>query len=194
MRTRSSHAENAAAIEDLVRVKPVLERMKASQEFVKDGIEAIEDIGAKEAGARTWRVIEAALARVGAGELAALAPFPAYRGLLGVRGYARDVRRALLESVDGVVRFAEDEALRTTRAGIDGVAKLGEQHLPTITERSSRVFMLEAMFRPVAGRGMHRASSLQLSAPGAGLGLALAQRTDLLEPTFFNIVDTQHVL
>jgi mitofusin len=191
-----ARAEHAAAVEDLARVKPVLERMKASRELVEDGIEAIEDTGAKEAGARTRQVIEAALARVGAGELATPAPFPAYPGLLGVWDYARDVRRALLESVDAVVRFAEDEARRTTSAGVDGVAKLGEQHLPAGTERSPRVFMPEAMFRPVAGRRMRRASS-QLSASsagGAGLGLALAQRTDLLETTFFDIFDAQHVL
>jgi mitofusin len=189
--------EHDVARDELARVQPVLEQMHASRDLVEEGIESIEDNGAKKAATWARHAIEDGLARVSQGELADSAmELPAYPGLLKVWDYAKEVRLVMLESVDAVIRACEDEARNITSAGVDAINQLGETHLPAGTERNHRVFMPEAMFRPIAGRRARRMSTS--SAPAAalgttGLGLALARRADLLETTALDIFDAPYV-
>jgi len=182
--------EHDAAKDDLARVKPILDKMKAAREIVENGIENIEEDGTKEVLTHTKSALENALARIGQGELAISGSLPSYPGPLNVFDYARDVRAALLESIDTVVKQVEDDARVTTTTGVNKVNTLGEEHLPAGSEKNRRVFMPEAMFRQLSSKKVRRTSGPVTS----GLGLGLAQRSDLLETTFLDIFDAQYVL
>ena len=191
------------AKEDLLRARPVLEKMQNGREALEDGLEVVEEHGATTTHSKTKQMLSDALERVGHGLLAVEKPLvtmPSYPGLFGLWDYARDVRRALLASLDMAVKLAEDEARLTTTTGVDSISKLGDEHLPEGVERSQRVFMPEAMFslRSRAGKN-NRRKSRRSSLGGAvvaggylGLGIGLAQRTDLLEPTLLDLFDIHH--
>ena len=196
--------QNAQA--DLTQSRPVLEKMKAGRDALDNGLLAIEDEGAMRSTSRTRSIISTALERVGQGKLGVDNPLilmPTYSGILNIWSYARDVRRALLASLDTAVKLAEDEARVTTSSGVDNIKALGEEHLPEGVERSRRVFMPEAMFSTMR-RGTRGAKSRRSSSAGSrdaivagglhGLGIGLAQRPDLLETTFFDLFDVQHQL
>jgi mitofusin 2 len=192
-----AEAELERARGDLELSLPVLERMKQSADVLEEGLDAVEDIGAEAAQSKARNALSKALERVGQGLTAVDAPnvtLPPYPGLLGVFDYARDVRRALLSSIDTAVNFVEDEARTLASAGVAKVAELGEQHLPADVERSKRVFLPQAMFTARrAERSMRRRSSGVASASGGvGLGIGLARRSDMLESTFLDIFDIQH--
>lgn len=190
---------------DLDRARPVLEKMKQGRESLENTLEAAEEQGADKASSRTKTILMNALERVGQGKLGVDKPdivMPTYPGILGIWDYARDVRRVLLGSIDAAVKLAEDEARVVTSAGVQKIKDLGGEHLPEGVERSRRVFMPEAMFRTVrrGGKGFKRRSSSSGSSSAVvaggihGLGIGLAQRTDMLETTFFDLFDVQHQL
>ncbi|EDR13642.1 uncharacterized protein LACBIDRAFT_245630, partial [Laccaria bicolor S238N-H82] len=152
-------AELQRARDDLSQARPVLEKMKEGHDNLEEALEAVEETGAGKAISQTRTVLNKALERVGQGNLGVdkpLIPMPSYPGLLGIWGYVRDVRRALLASLDAAVRLAEDEARQLTSNGVGEIKALGDQHLPEGVERSRRVFMPEAMFSLTrkAGKGM----------------------------------------
>jgi len=188
---------------DLERARPVLEKMRNGRENLEDALESIEDERTTAAGARAKEILNAALDRVGEGQLAlSNSPrvvMPSYPGLLRIWEYVGDVRKALLTSIDLAVKLAEDDARATTTAGVKDVADVGEKHLPADVERSKRVFMPEAMFSPRARPGKSRAVGRRNSgafvAGGLyGLGIGLAQRPEMLEVTFADIVDINHYI
>lgn len=199
-------SEVKAAQEDLAEKKPVLERMKASEEVLNNAIEQVEEDATAKATETTKSYLNQALERVGQGKLGVDAPsftMPSYPGLLGIWEYARDVRRALLASIDDAVRMAEDEARVITKGGVERMKELGEEHLPEGVERNTRVFMPEAMFsvkrRSSRGTKSRRSSGSYghignaIVAGGLhGLGIGLAQRHDLLDTTFFDLFDVNH--
>lgn len=192
-----AESELQRAKEDLDRARPVLEKMKSGREALEDGLEIVEDDGASKAISKTKAVLSEALERVGQGMLGVNVPslsMPTYPGILGVWDYARDVRRALLASLDFAVKLAEDEARVITTVGVEKIKDLGEEHLPEGVERSRRVFMPEAMFsaRTKAGRPKSRRVSSSNGLVVAGLGIGLAQRSDLLETTFLDLFDVHH--
>ena len=192
--------------EDLSQARPVLEKMKTGREVLEDALEAVEESGAGDASSRTKKTLNDALERVGQGQLGvgkSPVPMPSYPGLLGIWDYARDVRRALLASLDAAVALAEDEARVITTKGVHKIKDLGEEHLPEGVERSRRVFMPEAMFSVTrrGGRGIknRRSSSSYSNIGGAivaggmnGLGIGLSQRPDMLDTTFFDLFDVNH--
>lgn len=191
------------AKQDLQRARPILEKMKGGRDTLEDALETVEEDSSKTASSRTKQILTDALDKVGSGLLAVektAVQLPSYPGLLGIWDYARDVRKALLASLDSAVKLAEDEARITTTTGVQKIAQLGEEHLPEGVERSRRVFMPEAMFS--AGKDARRRSRRFSSASAVngavvaggmnGLGIGLAQRADLLEPTFFDLFDVQH--
>jgi mitofusin len=198
-----AQADIDRAKDDLNRAKPVFEKMKNERESLEDALEGIEEDGATTTGNATKAILSAALERVGQGQPGvdqgiSLPPFP---GFLAVWDYARDVRKALLASLDAAVRLAEDEARVTTTAGVKNIGLLGDQHLPEGVERSRRVFMPEAMFsvRPSTKGGLNRLrSSPTASAVVAGgvynLGIGLSQRSDMLETTLLDLFDFNHHL
>ena len=148
---------------------------------------------------RTKELLTDAVERVGQGKLGVDAPsvsLPSYPGFFGIWDYAREVRRALLASLDAAVKLAEDEARVVTTEAVNKIAQLGDKHLPEGVERSKRVFMPEAMFSFRAdkkGNRRSRQGSRAVVAGGIyGLGIGLAQRPDMLETTFFDLFDVQH--
>ncbi|KAH7919469.1 hypothetical protein BV22DRAFT_1022955 [Leucogyrophana mollusca] len=190
------------AKDDLNRVKPVLEKMKSGRDNLEDGLETVEEEGVEKASRRTKEMLSLAVERVGQGLLGvdhSSISMPSYPGLLRVWDYARDVRKALLASLDMAVRMAEDEARDTTSTGVKKIGQLGETHLPEGVERSRRVFMPEAMFaaRPGKKGGVRRRSSTGGAIVAGGihnLGIGLAQRGDMLESSLLDIFDVQHHL
>lgn len=197
-------SELQQARDNLSHARPVLEKMKTSRDILEDALEAVEETGAGQASACTKKILTNALERVGNGQLGVakpLIPMPSYPGILGIWDYARDVRRALLASLDTAVSLSEDEARIITTSGVNKIKDLGEEHLPEGVERSRRVFMPEAMFSTTrrAGKGMKRRSSSYSNIGGAivaggmhGVGIGLAQRPDMLDTTFFDLFDVNH--
>lgn len=200
-----AESELQHAREDLASSRPVLEKMKKGRDVLEDALETNEEVGAGEASSRTKKILNDALEKVGQGQIGVekpLVPMPSYPGLLGIWEYARDVRRALLASLDQAVVLSENEARVVTTAGVNKIKDLGEEHLPEGVERSRRVFMPEAMFSVArrGGKGMKRRSSSSYSNIGGaivaggmhGLGIGLAQRPEMLETTFFDLFDVNH--
>ncbi|KAF8817123.1 transmembrane GTPase fzo1 [Phlegmacium glaucopus] len=199
-------SELQRARDDLSQVRPVLEKMKSGREVLEEALESVEEAGAGQASSRTKVVLNDALERVGQGQLGvekSFTPMPSYPGLLRIFDYARDVRKALLASLDAAVMLAENEARLITTHGVQSIKDLGEEHLPVGVERSRRVFMPEAMFsamrRGAKGVKNRRSSSSHSHIGGAivaggmnGLGIGLAQRSDLMETTFFDLFDVNH--
>ncbi|EPQ54806.1 hypothetical protein GLOTRDRAFT_77565 [Gloeophyllum trabeum ATCC 11539] len=189
-----SELERAKA--DLDRTRPVWEKMKNSREVLEDTLEHVEEEGASKANTTTRQMLSTALDRVGEGLPGVERPMvemPSYPGLLGIWDYAKDVRRALLASLDLAVKLAEDEARVITSAGVKKVSDLGDEHLPEGVERSRRVFIPEAMFSARRSTKKGRRSSGVVVAGGTqGLGLGLAQRPELLETSFLDLFDVYH--
>ena len=193
-----AQAEIVHAKGDLDAARPVLERMKNSREALEESLEAVEEQGARSASSKTQRTLTDALDRVGQG-LPGVGPslvqMPSYPGLLYLWDYARDVRKALLSSLDMAVKLAEDEARVITSAGVQEVLTLGEEYLPEGVERSRRVFMPEAMFstrRTRDGKRRVRSHSTVVAGGTLGLGIGLATREEMLQPTFFDLLDAPH--
>ncbi|KAF9485807.1 transmembrane GTPase fzo1 [Pholiota conissans] len=197
-------SELQRARDDLDQARPVLEKMKASRDVLEETLETVEESGAGQSSASTKKILNRALERVGNGQLGVdkpLVPMPSYPGLLGIWDYAREVRRALLASLDAAVALAEDEARIITTNGVHRIKDLGETHLPEGVERSRRVFVPEAMFSATrrGGKGVKRRSSSYSNIGGAivaggmhGLGIGLASRPDMLDTTFFDLFDVNH--
>ncbi|KAG5353900.1 hypothetical protein C0989_000143 [Termitomyces sp. Mn162] len=188
------------ARDHLDQARPVLEKMKSGRDALETGLESTEEGCTDKAVTKTRTILAHALERVGQGKLAvdkSLIPMPSYPGILGIWNYAREVRRALLASLDVAVKLAEDEARAITSVGVQTIKDLGEIHLPDGVERSRRVFMPEAMFstvrRGAKGHKSRRSSSGAVVAGGVyGLGIGLAQRPDMLETTFADLFDVHH--
>ncbi|KAJ3762714.1 transmembrane GTPase fzo1 [Lentinula raphanica] len=194
-----ANAELKQAKESLAQVKPVLERMKNGRESLEESLETLEEEGTSDSSSKSKATLAQALERVSQGRLGvdnSLVSLPSYPGLFGVWNYARDVRKALLASLDAAVKLAEDEARLITSAGVDSIKDLGEQHLPQGVERNRRVFMPEAMFstmrKATKGPTKNRRSLTVVAGGVHGLGIGLAQRPDMLETTFFDLFDVHH--
>lgn len=198
-------AELERARGELSEKRPVLEKMKKGRDALESALESVEEESAGKASSQTKTRLNDALERVGSGKLGVdmpLVPMPSYPGIFGLWDYARDVRHALLASIDAAVSLAEDEARVVTTKGVNNITDLGEEHLPAGVERSRRVFMPEAMFsvsrRNGKGTKSRRSSSYghiggAIVAGGLhGLGIGMAQRPDLLETTFFDLFDVNH--
>ncbi|OSD02381.1 hypothetical protein PYCCODRAFT_1367667 [Trametes coccinea BRFM310] len=184
---------------DLQRVRPVLEKMKNGRETLEESLESVEEHGASRTRMRTKELLSDAVERVGQGKLGVDLPtitLPSYPGLLGIWDYVREVRRALLSSLDAAVKLAEDEARVVTTEAVNKISQLGDEHLPEGVERSRRVFMPEAMFSARAdkkgNRKSRRTSGTVVAGGMYGLGIGLAQRPDMLETTFFDLFDVHH--
>ncbi|EIW81095.1 hypothetical protein CONPUDRAFT_72913 [Coniophora puteana RWD-64-598 SS2] len=192
------------AQDDINRVKPVLDQMKSGRERFEEGLETVEESGADTTVRRTKEIINNAIGRVGQGLLGvdrgiSLPPYP---GLLGIWDWAGDVKKTLLASIDLAVKLAEDEARMTTSRGVKDIVQIGDEHLPEGVERSRRVFVPEAMFSARPGKKNGRSSGRPSTEIGRavvaggvhGLGIGLAQRGDLVEPSALDIFDFQHQL
>jgi mitofusin 2 len=192
-----AHTELERAKADLDRARPVLEKMQNGRDALEENLESVEEDGARKSSSRTREILGLALDKVGQGQLGVekMLSMPAYPGILNLWDYAKDVRRVLLQSIDLAVKMAEDEARTTTTKGVDAVSTLAEEHLPEGVERSRRVFVPEAMFSVRPGSKAERRKSMRTVVAGgaAGLGIGLAQRPELLETTFADLFDLEHV-
>ncbi|KAI0927489.1 hypothetical protein AcV5_008017 [Taiwanofungus camphoratus] len=196
-----AQAEAERAKEDLSRSRPILDKLESGRESFETSLECVEEDGTTRTLVRTKELLTDALELVGQGKPAvdpSVIVLPSYPGLLGIWDYAKEVRRALLTSLDIAVKFAEDEARVTTTNAVNKIQHLGDEHLPKGAERVRRIFMPEAMFS-VRARGKNTRSKSQRFPSGAvvaggvhGLGIGLAQRPDMLETTFFDLFDVHH--
>ena len=165
-------------------------------------MESIEDEGVSTATAKTKASLSLALDRVAHGMLGiegAGVTMPIYPGLLCVWNYARDVRKALLLSLDMTVKLTEDDARIVTSDGVNKIGDLGDQSLPEDVGWKRRVFIPDAMFRTwKKKKSDHKrrlsSSSLVMGLGVHGLGIGLPQRPDMLETTFFDLFDVRHQL
>ncbi|KAI0056268.1 hypothetical protein BV25DRAFT_1814310 [Artomyces pyxidatus] len=196
-----AQAELERAKADLSTARPILEKMKNGRELLEDSLEVNEEESVRTASIRTKQRLSDALDCVGQGLSAvekSLVTMPSYPGLLNVMQYVHDVRKALLTSLDMSVKLAEDEARVITANGVTAIHKLADEHLPEGVERSRRVFMPEAMFSLRPGKATRRRGR-RSSMGGAvvaggihGLGIGLAQRHELLNPTALDLFDVSH--
>ncbi|KAG8814605.1 mitofusin [Serendipita sp. 399] len=191
-----AETERDQARADLERARPALEAMKSSRDSLEDGLGDAEDDGAVKAQTRTRDRLNKALDRVASGQLAEEGDvsLPEYPGIFGVVEYTREVKKALLASLDISVKLAEDEARLITAAGVNKVGEMAEKYLPEDVERSRRVFKPDAMFSPRAAKKARRTSGILVAGGVHGLGIGLSQRPDMLEVSFLDIMDVQHRL
>ena len=191
-----AQTEIAQAKGDLDAVRPVLERMKNNRDVLEEALEAVEEQGASSASSKTHRMLTDALDRIGQGlPGVGQVQMPSYPGLLNLWDYARDVRKALITSLEMAVKLAEDEARVVTTTGVQQVLTLGDEYLPEGVERCRRVFMPEAMFstrRTRDGKRKVRRNSAVVAGGTLGLGIGLAAREEMLQPTFLDLLDTPH--
>ncbi|KAI5116883.1 hypothetical protein M0805_000399 [Coniferiporia weirii] len=190
-----ARAELERAKEDLSRVRPALEKMQNSRNGLEESLLQVEEDGTLGARRNTKDLLNQALERVGAGELAVEHPFvpmPSYPGILRIWDYIFDVRRALLASLDAAVKIAEDDARMSTTHNVKDIQALGERFMPEGIERSRRVFMPEAMFARHRGRYGRSRHGAIVAGGLYGLGIGLAQREDMLEPSFYDVFDVFH--
>ncbi|KAF8327393.1 uncharacterized protein EI90DRAFT_1789362 [Cantharellus anzutake] len=196
--------EASQARSDLERVRPILHKLQKGRDSLEDSLETEEEDTTQHAQTAATARLANALERVSRGEIAvveselaiskqprSIPSIPKYPGILGIWDYARSVRTTLLASLDLAVALAEDEARRMTLDGVHHVADLGEQYLPAHVPRSKRVFIPEAMFVPRLARGRRPSAIVAGGVMGLGLGL-LAQREDLTQVTFVDIIDINH--
>ncbi|KAG8957307.1 mitofusin, partial [Tulasnella sp. 419] len=196
--------ELAQATADLNRVKPELNKMQKTRDDLEDGLVAIEESVTDDAGHSTQTWLQAALDKIGQGELGvdvmeiakngrtyAVESLPAYPGILHLWEYAAQVRLALLKSLDLAVKLAEDDARDLVARGVERVFDHGDMYIPPGADRSRRVFRPEAMFS--SRKSGRRQSGGAVVAGGMyGLGIGLAQRRDLNEVTIQDIFDIHY--
>ena len=192
-----AESELLQAKDELAEARPVFENLKRGREALEDSLETAEESGAGAASARTKIILREGLERVGQGLTASnRSSLPPYPGLLGIGDYARDVRRALLASLDAAVLMSEDEARLITTSGVNKIKDLAEAHLPRGVDRNRRVFLPEAMFSTTrrTGKGVRKRHAAGVVVAGGmyGLGIGLAQQNDLLETTLSDIFDFNH--
>ena len=195
-------ANAIVAQEEIVRAKgdlnatlPILERMKSSRQVLEDALEAVEEEGSRLASGETKLRLRRALDRIAEGLLGSESSsmqMPSYPGILNIWDYVRDVRRALLASLDMTVKEAENEARNIAKKGVLDVLAIGEDNG---VERSRRVFMPEAMFstrRMRNGTRKIRRDNIVVAGGTLGLGIGLAARPELIQPRFFDVLDVPH--
>ncbi|KAG8964048.1 mitofusin [Tulasnella sp. 425] len=201
-------ADIIEAKEVLDRARPELERMEREKQELEEGLGNEEDEAGNAAYHRALALLEQALERVGNGEIAvdstlvnrpsprlskATLSLPSYPGILHVWQYARAVRKTLLSSLDLAVALAEDEARSVTGSGVDSVFKLADAHLPPTAERANKVFAPEAMFSRIRGRTGRKGQAV-VAGGVHGLGIGLAQRSDLMEVSYLDVFAVHHHL
>ena len=186
------------AHDELSVSRPVLEKMKNGCAAMNECLETVEEDGVSNASKKARDILNIALDRLGQGKLGVDRPsvsMPPYPGFFSIWDWAHDVKKALLMSLDEAVKLAEDEARIITTCGVNRIRSLENEHLPEGVERSRRVFMPEAMFSTVrrGARGIKsRRSSVVVAGGLHGLGIGLAQRQDMLEIAFFDLIDLPH--
>jgi len=189
-------AQLESARTDLSHSRPILEKLDASFEALEASLDSTEEDHTSLASSKTKSILVDALDRVSQGHLGVSnspIPLPSYPGILGIWNYARDVRKALLASIDAAVKLAERDARLSTKIGVDKVQAYGEEYLPEGVERSRKVFVPEAMFS-TDRRGNKASRRRKIVVAGAthGLGIGLASRSEFLETTFFDLFDVKY--
>ncbi len=194
--------ERDATRNELAKIKPVLMAMQKGGDGLDVGLVEEEDRIARTVETEVADQLHNALSRISHGQLASEGgaqrlTMPGYPGLLGAWDYAAEVRRVMLQSVDLAVINAEGHVRALTAAGVTQVSKLGDQHLPKDIERSNRVFNADAMFaRRETSKVPKRAQLLRRRSSNfgtVGLDLTLSGRPELLQVSFVDLIDMQHV-
>ena len=175
------------AEEDLKKSRPLLEKITKGKEVADEALETVEEEGTRTAISSAKAKLTEALENVARGTPAVR--LPTYPGLFGIWGWAGEVRRAMLSSLDLAVKLTEDDARIITLDGVRRIGQIGEEHLSEDVARPRRVFIPEAMFSTRSSSSVRRRSSNNTI---AGVGIGLSQRPDLLNTTFLDIYDFHH--
>lgn len=165
----------------LEAARPALELVQKNQGKVEGLVEGEEDGVVGKINQEATGTLTKAVDVVGKGGMADGRPLPNYPGLLDVWTYAQDVRTALVDSLEAVVRSVEDSARVVATDAVHRIREMGESHLPADVEKSQRVFLPEAMF---AKRRSKKATHV------AGLGLG----AELVEVRISDLFDASHHL
>ena len=181
-----AQSEATKAEEDLKKSRPLLEKITKGREAADEALEAVEEKGTRTAIANVKTKLTEALENVARGTPDVA--LPTYPGLLGIWGWAGEVRRTMLSSLDLAVKLAEDDARVTTSGGVHRIGQIGEEHLPEDVAKSKRVFIPEAMFSTRSSKFARRKSNNTIT----GVGIGLSQRPDLLNTTLLDIYDFHH--
>lgn len=185
-------SERDAAKAELARVKPVLEQLQQGRNGLEDTLLAEEERVTGSSTSRSKTALETALSRVGRGELAAPLPgldMPTYPGVLGCWDYAKELRQALLTSLDFAVHLAENDTRQVTAEGVEKIMEISDKNLPADAQRANLVFNANAMFSArSAPRNTRRASGV------SSVGLSLARQSGLGHVNISDIFDIQHHL
>ncbi|EJU03019.1 hypothetical protein DACRYDRAFT_21374 [Dacryopinax primogenitus] len=193
----AASAELKQAQDDLARARPILEKMLAGREDLDEALAGVEDSMSGEAGDKAKDRLEKALELVGKGQSAMpeIVSMPRFPGMLQLWQYTREVKKALLQSIDEAVKAAESDARLIAVQGVTKVGTLGDAHLPVGVERSKRIFKPEAMFVVRPGHHKRRSSLNTVVVGGAyGLGIGLAAQPSALDVEFRDIIDMRHYL
>ncbi|KAF5334798.1 hypothetical protein D9611_012920 [Ephemerocybe angulata] len=159
----------------------LLEGARKSKKDLEDAILKVEEDATAQVSKTAKSMISQAIECIGRGKLGGdvpCIPLPTYPGLSGAWNYAREIRLALLASVDAAVRGAEEEAVMIAKIGMERIKELADKHLPPGIERNTR--HLQAPSTMFSGSGSH--------------SRLLGQRPDLTEPTVFDLFDVNHQL
>lgn len=189
-------AQLESARTELSHSRPILEKLDASYDALETSLDSTEEDRVSLAFSNTKSILVDALDRVSQGHLGVSnspIPLPSYPGILGIWDYARDVRKALLASIDAAVKLAEEDARVSTKIGVDKVQAFEEEYLPEGVERSRKVFVPEAMFS--SDRRANKVSKRRkIVVAGAthGLGIGLVSRPEFLETTVFDLFDVKY--
>ena len=168
-----------AARAQLAKSRPALAECEANAQKAQRLVEHEEDRVVSQVTESTEATVAAALDKIGAGESAhASVALPAYPGLFQLWDYARDVRAALLASLQSVVAECEASARTATTDAVAQIASVGDAHLPANAEVPRRVFVPEAMF------------AKKPSTNFAGLGVSV----DIVAVRISDLFDVEHHL
>lgn len=162
--------------------RPALAHCKAAHAKIEARLEGEEDGVVSSICRRAETDLDAAVGRIGQGKPASDAvSLPPYPGFLSALNYAASVRDVFLQSLELVVREAEQAARDVTAEALVQVKEMGDAHLPADVERSNREFCPEAMF------------SKRLRRQGYGiLGLGLSEQTS--EARLSDVFDVHYYL
>ena len=135
------------AKDEIERVKPIVDMMKKNKEGLQNQLEKIENESIESLRKYTKLNIDRALHDIGNGKSASRkVTLPTYEGILSLYPYSRDVKKALLSSLDYNIKDIENYVREVTNQNVKIVQNFGNESLPENVEKVKRVFVKEAMF------------------------------------------------
>lgn len=169
------------------RSLPILKGLKSHSSAMEAELEALEENTVLTIDNNVKKVIADALADVAKGKLDAGHELPPWRGFLQAWDYAREVRIALLESLDRAVERAEAQAEISTAEAVQKFTQVSEQILATALDGAAG-----RQFHPLALAPIKYRRGRSASAPG--LLTSLSHTSELNQATIADVIDFKNLL